>query len=450
MVLAAWGMYMAIRLYGFHGMLGVGAVTALVFSLMVHPLIPFSLYFAALFFAETGIPGLGVSANQVLAILFFLSFLSYWARGNTLALQSRMLPFLGVLAVYFSVSALTGENFERGVLHFRYVLIYFVMAVFLAYIMRTENAVHGVAWIVTLLTFAAAVAGLVEALQKDIMGAFTGKWTNALRVKGFARNSIVFGWNMLFAFPFAFFLFSEARSRLARFIALGCGLFILFVAVLTFNRQTFIGIAVLVAGSAIFYAYENRKLFLSVVAVGGIIGAFTIFPMVFARLFTVKGIGRDVSFLERRDQFLLGVEMWKANPIFGVGLGSYPAVWKQYVPADYSTYFVQYDEASRLRYPDFGYLALLAETGVVGLVLFVALLGVVLRRAWALRREAEQGNDAFAFNFCSMIIMLSIFLALTSAIQDTFLYVRVWIMLGLALLLDRRILFAVEKMQGRS
>lgn len=430
-----------VKLLGLLGVLGIAGVTVALLAVMFHPLAAFALYFGTLFFAEASLPGIPVSANQVFAPLFLLSVASFILRGKAQAIRSGFLPVLIVVAVYFSISALTGQAAERGLLHARYVLVYLTLALSIAAVLTTETSILALAWIVVILTAVAAVHGLAEAAQQDILSGFTGKWSGAIRVKGAAKNSVVFGWNMVFAFPFAFLLFSELRARALRWLALGLGFFVLFVAVLTFNRQTFLAIALSVALSSLLFAYHNRKLLVGAVVAVGIVAALTVLPMVVARLMTVQNLTRDISYLERRDSFLIAKEMFVRHPAFGVGLGSYPIVWKEYLPPDYSTYIAQYNEPSRPRFPDFGFMQILSETGLMGLALLLTVGVVIARRAWIIRRQAAADEDWFVVNYASMILVMLAFAALTTMIQDTFLYVRMWIMFGLALLLDRRMLF---------
>lgn len=435
-----WLVAMAcVREFGMLGILGAVGFAVLALAGVLHPFIPFTLYFGALFFAETRLPGAPVTANQVLAILFFLSWFCFWIRKKTLTLPRGFWPVLAGASLYFAIRAITGEDFERGSLHFRYVVIYFTLAMCLASTLRSERSVLSLAWIIVSLTLIAAFGGLVEAVQKDAFSALAGHWGDSIRIKGTARNSIAFGWNMVFAFPFAFYLFAELRSRSLRLLSLLCGLFILFIAVLTFNRQTFVAIGILLFLCGLLFSYRDRKLFGAVLGFAALGGSVSVLPKVLARIFTVTQLGVDWSFLERRDQFLLGMEMFAKHPLVGIGLGSFPAVWHRYIPPDYSTYFAQYSGSSMLKFPDFGYMALLAETGIVGLGLFLTLLVVILWRGWKCRRAALERNDVFAYNYASLVLSLALFLTMTSAIQDTFLYVRTWIIYALALLLDTRV-----------
>ena len=246
---------------------------------------------------------------------------------------------------------------------------------------------------------------------------------------------------MLFrSLPFVFLLFSQLRTTLLRVLALAPGLLIMLVALMTFNRQTLIFIVVVAGLAVVLFRYRNRSVVLAFAVASGVLVGATILPLLVQRFLSVRDISTDISYRERRDTFLVGKEMFRAHPVFGVGLGSYPAVWGEYVPPDYPTFAIQYQERTRLRFPDFGYWQILCETGVVGLGLYLLLMGVVVWRAWVVRRRALDRGDPFAANLAALVLTLSAFALLSAFIQDNFLYVRNWVFLGLALLMDERIL----------
>lgn len=429
---------------GFPAVAGPVALAAVLSAVALHPLAMFSGYWIILFLPDSAVPGLPVTANQLGAGLFGISAVSYWVRGRAHPMNSRLLPLLLIVAIYFAANAAFGEDRARGMLHLRYVLIYAAMATALFASLSCEKALLALAWIILVPTFASACLGLVEAVHKDAASAFTGKWTNELRIRGTAPNSIVFGWNMLFAFPFAFLLFAQLRVARLRYVAIAMGVVILFAAVLTLNRQTFVAIAVMVGMCSFLYSYRDRKIFLVLLGVAALIAIPTVLPLVIKRLATVVQLSRDNSYLERRDAVLVGMEMFKKHPLFGVGLGSFPAVWPNYLPTDYTTYFIQYRERTLLRFPDFNYLALLAETGIVGLALYVTLFVAIVWGAWRKWKAAGNPEERFARNFAATILTLAAFILLTGFIQDTFLYVRIWIFYALALYLSARTVDADE------
>jgi len=417
------------------------ALAAFVVFAFVHPFVPLTLYFITLFFSDTTFDGaLPISLNQVLAPLFFLSTGLYFLRRKTMALHSTLLPLLGITAIYFAVNGLLGENFENGVIYGRYVVIYLLLTVSIAACMSTERAIISVAWIVTGITAAFALHGFYDLFDKNLLGNFSGNWGSSIRLKGTAPNSVVFAWNMLYAFPFAFFLFSELRSRYTRPIAILFGLLPVGAAAVTFNRQTYVLTAVIVALCSVLFIYRNRAILLGGVIALGTLGAFTIMPLIIKRFLTVTDISKDYSYLERRDSYLMALEMIKSSPIFGIGFGSYSKVWSQYIPEDYSTYYAQYRGGTVEKFMDMGYMAITAETGIIGLLLFLSILILILVRGIKYWKNARNAGDHFARNLSSLVLVLLSMVAITSLIQDTFLYTRVWIFYAFALLLDERLL----------
>lgn len=436
LVLAAFPL--AIRQEGMLAVQGLLGGAAALACLVVHPLVPFTFYFGALFFAEATLPGVPVSANQLFGILFLCSFASFAARGRAMLVRNPAIMLLTIIAIYFAINAITGEHAERGMLHFRYVVIYYVLALTVASSLSSERSIRALAWIIVGTTVAAATHGLYQTIEKDILGAFAGRWSAGNRVQGAAKNSVVFGWNLVYAFPVAFFLFSQGKTVLSRVLALLLGMFILFVATFTFNRQTYVVMAVVVGACALLFTYRNRAFLMTLLTGLGIAAALTVLPLMIIRLMTVTTLGRDPSFLEHRDSFLVAREMFYQHPWFGVGLGSFPGIWRNYLPADYTTYYYQYLEGATLRFPDFGYMQLLSETGLVGLGLVLSLYTWLAIRSWQYRKAAVAAADTFASNYASLILVLLGFAMLTTLIQDTFLYPRVWLIFGLALLIDPR------------
>lgn len=423
------------------GMLGVllaVGVAGFVVSLFTHPLLVLALYFGALFFKDLQAPGIGISINQILAPLFFLSVFIHFLRGKTLSPYFQLFPALAIVVGYFILSGLFGQDLENGLLYSRYAVIYLALSAGVAMCLTSERTIYALAWIIVGLTTIAAVDGFYEAYDKNLLnvvGKFLAKGT---RVQGTAPNPIVFGWNMIYGFPFAFLLFAQLKTAALRLLALVMGLSMIGVATFTFNRQTYVISAIVLVMCALLFTYKNRAVLVSLLSGLGIVGAFTVLPLVLRRLMTVATLNKDYSFLERQDAFLMGSEMFRRHPITGVGFGAYSKVWSQYIPADYPTYFAQYRGASFEKFMDMGLFSILAETGLIGITLFSGMFLILFIHAWRYRRRAVRAGDAFAQNVASTVIVVLAFFFVSSFIQDTFLYTRIWILYGLALILDRR------------
>lgn len=115
----------------------------------------------------------------------------------------------------------------------------------------------------------------------------------------------------------------------------------------------------------------------------------------FARFQHRIGIGQNlVTFVEiRRAVHRFAVEMWRDHPILGAGVGQWISEYQQYRHAVGHSPILKYVDAMFVNYAHNDYLQMLAELGVVGLVLFLAVLllnmpgrggerGNLLRLAW--------------------------------------------------------------------
>ncbi len=96
-----------------------------------------------------------------------------------------------------------------------------------------------------------------------------------------------------------------------------------------------------------------------------------------------SGISRDEEDLEgssdsRWNYTLAGLRMARAHPIFGVGIGQYPANYEFYTSSFY-------EWGKRTAHSS--WVLVLAETGVLGFLLFIALIGSAGRLAWQMRKE---------------------------------------------------------------
>jgi O-antigen ligase len=114
-----------------------------------------------------------------------------------------------------------------------------------------------------------------------------------------------------------------------------------------------------------------------------------------------KLTGQDVgSRLERLNQALTGLQMFRAHPIAGVGLSQYGYYYDRY---QFVSVYLPIDPVLAKHIANNVYVELLAELGLVGLLLFVAFLIQIWRHTKAPRLRPLR------YGFVSMLLALNAF-----------------------------------------
>ena len=241
---------------------------------------------------------------------------------------------------------------------------------------------------------------------------------------------------LIVVLPLAFFRFRGERSRWGRLLALGCLLLILAGFAITYSRGgilTFAGLVMLM----IFMGYIRwwQMLFgglllmaVVVVVAPGFMGrleSFRTLPQLLSQRDSVEGHG---AIRGRLTEMLAGVHVFLDYPLLGVGPG-------QYMPF----YSVKYMENPEIAFRNLAsqrrshclYAELAAETGSLGILLFLAIVGTVSARLWSLRRRFRRKQPALADT--ATALWLGIIGYLGSAVFLHLAYQRyLWIFLGLA------------------
>ena len=420
----------------FYAVALVGFAAFIAFGFCTTPLFNFFLYYAASFVRGIPIPGFPLTLNQVFGLSLLVSWGFWMLRNRTERPRGRIATITALMALFYGISAITGEKFSAGAEMLRYVFLYYLVAIVLASTLKNPRDLQRLSWIVVVLTFVQALIGLTEVVtQRDLLIQSTGTFGGRFRINGTAANSIQYGFNSIFAFPFAYYLVAESPGPGRKSVALLMGLFINFIALFTLNRQTF----VLVAAEMILAVWLYRSVFSRFLVLIIVVGALIILPfafkIVFERFGTLSTLGSDWSFRLRRDAFLLAMEMVRQHPFFGIGLGSFSSGWWPYrVPELWAAQVRKFEPI----YPDFGYVQIMAETGLVGLTASLCFFLYLFRRAWKLRKEALKTANRHLLNFSGFLLSILIVFLMANCIQDTLMYLRVWMIFGLFHLIERK------------
>lgn len=415
--------------YVLPGMIGLGACG--IFFLM-GPIFGFSCYFVTTFFRQLPLYGTPVSMNQVFGVLFVFSWLNWFLRGKAKLPRGRGMVIFVFIFLYFVINCLLAEVFEKGFFMLRYLAIDFFIALAVASILKEKKHIRTIFWIILSFTFVSSLAGAFELFSGiDILTKSTAHWEGRTRINAAAPNSIVFAYQILFAFPLGYYLFSEEKRATPRSFAIGMAMFSIMIALATFNRQTIILVGFTwILSAALFWNRHSRTFLIGIVILMLLMSPFVLHKVI-KRLSTIGDLYYDRSLSVRIDGLQIGWQMFRQNPLTGVGLGNYVITWWNYVPVG-TTRVLQYDKGQP-HYPDMGYNQLLAEGGIIGLTLALIFFFFLTTKTWKMRRRCVYFNYRQGVNlYTTMLIMLANFL-LSTAIQDTFMYVRTWVMFGLIL-----------------
>jgi hypothetical protein len=202
--------------------------------------------------------------------------------------------------------------------------------------------------------------------------------------------------DLVFPFSIALGFFDRNRKSARYFWFVLCGM-IAFSVVGTYSRSGFIGICLVLA----LYAVQKNVRVLLPLTVLGTAGIYYIIqvPELYSRIF---GIGDEINngASSRFNLWSMAIDMWNDSPLFGSGVASY---YMKNKIAAHSTY-----------------LQLLAETGVVGLILFIAIILVAARFCFLYRRHFN--DESVSINVLLYGLMASVYMIGTLTYQDTKLF----------------------------
>lgn len=217
---------------------------------------------------------------------------------------------------------------------------------------------------------------------------------DSFRAQGPVNQANRFAQVMIVLLPMAVYVYRTSRSRGSRMVALGAGALVLTGVILTLSRGAFLTLAAMVLTMMLVGWIRGSRVAIAAVLLALIIPAIT--PSFPDRMETIANArfllgGRsteynqaDAAIRGRMTAMLAAFHVFLDHPVVGVGPGQYPPFYSQL-----------YGNSAEAKFRDMGrpmrahslYLELAAELGVVGLLLFVAIAGVLVRDLWRARRE---------------------------------------------------------------
>lgn len=198
---------------------------------------------------------------------------------------------------------------------------------------------------------------------------------------GFMRDNNDFALALNMALPLLVGIAMTERTRALRIAAWVMAAFCLLTILFTFSRG---GLITLAVAGALLLLCSRQRLLVGALAAFGALGFFVFSSDTFradytARTQTIHSFEEDGSALGRLDAWKTSWQVFLDYPVAGVGPSNLSVVYQRYSAGE-----------GQARVSHNTYLQLLAECGLPGLALFLALLGATLLR---LQRLAARGPD---------------------------------------------------------
>jgi O-antigen ligase len=375
-----------------------------------------------------------------LLLLIFIRWHLYGERSSGWLLPAALIIVYGLVG---ATSLLYAADFDRALAAFLGYSKDGTIAVVIVLLIRNAATLRRAVWA---LLAAGIFLGTISVFQY-LTGTFTNTYggfgqaavenivgnTNDYRIAGPIGDPNFYAQTLVVLVPLALDRFMSEHSIRLRILAawalIACVLSIIF----TFSRG---GLVALMVVAALRLMARSSKLATILILVTL---AFTLAPLLPSsyadRLVTVitylPGSGRDVreevSFRGRASAVQVGFMMFADHPLLGVGQQNYPVLYQQYSQQ------LGIDPRRWDQSPHSLSLEVLAETGVVGLVAFAALLWAMFRRmrqARMLLRESALSRAADMISALSLGIggYLAAAVFLHNAFPRFF-----WLLFGLAL-----------------
>ena len=389
-----------------------------------------ALWFPSVFISY--LPGLG-NATHAAAVFLGIAWLgTFAARGRSVGVPGggQHLALAVGLLVWLLVSLAWAEvpgDSLWGMYMWTPPVLLFAMVVTRV---RTEQHIR---WLVIAFIAGATISVLIGLAMNGLSSSASAIDTATRqegRLQGGAGDPNVLAAGIVPAIVLAIALAVGVRTTAAR-IALGLTAFVLAAGLAATESRGGLIAMVITLAAAIVVAKGRRAAIVAVTAL--LIGTaglwFVNSPSGLERMTTFDGGGNG-----RSDLWAVGADMARDHPLFGVGLSNFQDRARDYVTRPRELQFVELI-AENPHVAHNTYLQLVAETGIVGLLLFLAVVGACMQTALrAAARFDARGNDAQATLaravFVGILAVMAASVFLTNG-HDS----RLWLLMGLAVAL---------------
>jgi putative inorganic carbon (hco3(-)) transporter len=258
--------------------------------------------------------------------------------------------------------------------------------------------------------------GLAQAPVRQLVGL-----DNSFRSAGPIGDPNFYALVLAVLMPVALMRLRDETRPSLRLFAGATALLLLAAIVLTYSRG---GLVTAVAAVVLFVSFARVRAAHVALALVVAVPLVPLIPTTYwARINTIRQ--GDDSIASREASQAVALQMFTSHPLGGVGANNYPV--------EYFPYALSLNKPAAAEEPHNLYLAVAAETGLLGITTFIAAQALVVRYAWRQRRIALNRNDRPTEG----LVTTAMLMLLTYLVGVAFLpiaYPRyLWLLVGLAL-----------------
>ena len=361
--------------------------------------------------------GLPQAAAGLLPLLLVLPLAARMMRGARALIDPVFLLLVLYLVVQLLAAAQAVDGHEAVVRIQTFVLEGLVSYILLVNVIRTPRMVRRVAWM--LVAGAAFLGGLT--LLQDVTHTYYRSYFGFARVSDDFYYGLVdkprfqgpigdpnyFAQVLLIGLPFALlFATGNGRGRV-RAAAFAAAVGLAGGIVLTYSRGSVLAFGVVVL---LMFLLGNLKVRHAAVLAGAVAVSIVFFPSYGERLASLTSVGNsasaqvgssdtvDQSVQERSTEMQAALLVAEDHPLLGVGPGQFPLYYQRYAArtggeVHQAVKFGPNKGATPQRATHNLFLGVVANLGVVGLAVFLTIIGVTLRALWRARVRLKRGGD---------------------------------------------------------
>ena len=367
------------------------------------------------------VPTATVKATGLLLVLSWLATVAVRRRGvpSLVSVRPLLVAALTVFLVWAGSSVLWARDADAVYAEVTRFLPLFALFLIVHTAVRTRRHVITLVLVVIGGAIVAAIAGILvpPPADADAAGRLAGAEANAL------APVLVAG-----AVLAAAFAGMTTRGLVVRLAAVAASGFCIIGVVLTGSRGGLVGLAMALLAGLVFAGRARRARIVPVMVVA--VALTVLYVVVLAPPDLRARISAPGDGSGRSDIWRVGAQMVKANPVLGVGAGNYEARAPQYV---LRAGLIRRSDliVDRPLVPHNIYLQVLAELGVVGLLLFLCIIASALTSAAMAARAFTRQKDE-QLELLARALFITLCGMLTSGFFGSWLFHKqLWILLAM-------------------